>query len=109
MWLDLKVDGVGVSDNFVSFAKPKHLELVKPDIRCDIKDVEDKIQATLTSDIPALWVWLELEGIDARYSDNFFHLWHGHPVTVTITPEEQILLEEMGNRLKVRSLVDTYK
>jgi len=109
LWLDLKVDGVSVSDNFVSFAKPKHLDLVKPDIGLGINDVEDKIRVTLASETPALWVWLELDGLNARYSDNFFHLWKDHPVTVEITPEEPISPEEIEKRLKIRSLVDTYQ
>jgi len=80
----------------------------KPEIRLENQDVEDKIVATLTSNTPALWVWLELEDIDARYSDNFFHLWKGHPVTVEIAPEEHISPDEIRKRLKVRSLIDTY-
>ena len=54
LWLNLTVDGESVSDNFVSFSKPKHLELVKPKIRLDISSVDDKILVTLTSEIPAL-------------------------------------------------------
>ncbi|UCC18037.1 MAG: glycoside hydrolase family 2 protein, partial [Dehalococcoidales bacterium] len=108
VWLNLKVNGEDVSSNFVSFIKPKHLDLVRPEIGLEIKSVDDKIRVTLTSETPALWVWLEMEGIDARYSDNFFHLWQGHPVTVEIAPEEKISQDEIRKRLKVRSLVDTY-
>ena len=109
LWLNLTVDGQTVSDNFVSFAKPKHLELVKPDIGLEITGVDDTILVTLSSKVPALWVWLELEGIEARYSDNFFHLRQDHPITVEITPDVWITPKEVIKQLKVRSLVDTYK
>ena len=109
LWLNLTVNGECVSDNFVSFSKPKHLELVESDIGLEIRSVDDKILVILSSEIPALWVWLELDGIEAKYSDNFFHLRRDHPVKVEITPRTLISLEEIKKLLKIRSLVDTYK
>ena len=53
-------------------------------------------------------MWLELDGIEAKYPDNFFRLWQGHTVNVEIILEEDISMEEIKKRLKVRSLNDTY-
>jgi len=62
----------------------------------------------LTSKKPALWVWLELAENAARYSDNFFHLFLGKPVTITVSPESDLNPDEFSAKLVVRSLVDTY-
>ena len=70
------MDGESVSTNFVSFARPKHLELATdPGISTMVTVDENNVfHVGVSADAPALWVWLELEGADARYSDNFFHL-----------------------------------
>jgi beta-mannosidase len=108
LWLNLTVDGQTVSDNFVSFVKPKHLELNRPKMGLELSIIDNKIWGTLTSDTPALWVWLELVGVNARYSDNFFHMHQGHPVTVEIIPDKWITPIEVTEQLKVHSLVHTY-
>ena len=108
LWLNLTADGKQFSDNFVSFASPKHLELADPDIRMKLHEEGDGIYAVLTSSAPALWVWLEIEGLDARYSDNFFHLRPGHPVKVGIMTESPVLADEIMKRITIRSLKDTY-
>ena len=108
LWLNLTVDGQTVSDNFVSFVKPKHLELNRPKMGLELSIIDNKIWGTLTSDTPALWVWLELVGVNARYSDNFFHMRQGHPVTVEIIPDKWITPIEVTEQLKVHSLVHTY-
>jgi beta-mannosidase len=64
--------------------------------------------ATLTTKKPALWTWLELEGEDAKLSDNFFHLRPGQPVTVTIDPAKTLTLTQVREKLVAKSLVDTY-
>jgi beta-mannosidase len=109
VWLDLLVDGKSVSTNFVTFARPKHLELCKPDIKAEITWIKGKQEITLTSKAPALWTWLELEGIDARFSDNFFHLRPGRPVRITVSTDKPLSVTQLKKCLRVRSLVDTYK
>lgn len=64
---------------------------------------------TLTTRRPALWVWLELDEIDARCSDNFFHLRPGVPTTVRMMPANALSEAELRERLTVRSLVDTFE
>jgi beta-mannosidase len=103
-------NGQVISQNLVLFERPKHLELQPPAIR-----VEQKIsggretQLTLTTDKPALWVWLEIVGCEARFSKNFFHLIPGaQAVEVTILLDETLSEIELQQRLRVRSLTDTY-
>ncbi|MBN2238485.1 MAG: glycoside hydrolase family 2 protein [Dehalococcoidales bacterium] len=109
VWLSLSVDGKVVSDNFVSFVKPKHIELPKPMTSREVSGSGSRFTVTLKPEKPALWTWLELEGIKARYSDNFFHLKPGNPVTVEITTDEPVPLSEMMKALTMRSLYDTYR
>ncbi len=110
LWLELTVDGESVSTNFVTFARPKHLELAAdPGISTMVTVDEGNVfHVGLSAESPALWTWLELEGMDARFSDNFFHLTPGHPVLVTVRPAAPMSGQDFNDALRVRSLVDTY-
>ncbi len=109
LWLELSVDGRIVSTNFVSFARPKHFELCKPDITTSVSENNgDNFIVTLTAKAPALFIWLELEGIDTSFSDNFFYLLPGKSVQIDVVPKVLITLSEIKERLRVRSLIDTY-
>ena len=110
VWLTLRVDGAIVSTNLALFARPKHLSLPDPEILCAIEEVENgRYQVTLSSDKPALWVWLETQdGITV--SDNFFHLRPGTSHVIRLTANERGLsIPDIINSLDVRSLVDTYQ
>jgi beta-mannosidase len=109
LWLTLRVDGAVVSTNLVTFARPKHLELQAPGIRHEVSANGDgSFGVTLTAEKPALWAWLGLRYVEARYSDAFFHLLPGQPITVTVTPLAPARLEEIRSQLEVHSLIDTY-
>lgn len=68
--------------------------------------------ADLTRPCPALWVWLELSIADARFSDNFFHLPAGQGVEIlawsATRSGKPLSSRQFAQRLRVRSLVDTY-
>ena len=109
IWLELAVDGKSVSTNMVTFARPKHLELYPPDISAEIKQNNDNIIVTLKTKAPALWTWLEVDGIDARFSDNFFHLLPGKPNHITLQTDKPLTVAEVRKHLHIRSLIDTYR
>ena len=109
LWVELYAEGVCLSDNFVSFARPKHLELGDPDITVDVAVRGEGFQVTLEAARPALWAWLELSGVDARFSENFFHLMPGKARTVIVHPHTPISRAAFNTALRVRSLVDTYQ
>lgn len=110
VWLELSVKGQPKSTNLVYFARPKHLELVeKPGISVKVKAGKSgTFKVELKSKYPALWTWLELEGVDAMLSDNFVHLQPGKAVSIAVMPEREITALQLRRKLKVRSLVDTY-
>ena len=108
LWLELWSGGRMVSENLVSFARPKHLELQEPLLKARVRPVRGgAYEVTLKARRPALWAWLELAATDARLSDNFFHVRPGRPVKVRVTPAAPLSLAELKRQLRVRSLLDT--
>ncbi len=110
VWLELETAGEPTQRNMVLFARPKHLELnEKPGGQAVIKANEDgSFELALSSKYPALWTWLELQGSDASFSNNFFHLRPGVSETVTVRPKRKLALAQFKEKLVVRSLVNTY-
>jgi hypothetical protein len=62
----------------------------------------------LAAEKPALWAWLSLADVDARYSDNFVHLEASSAVEIEVTPGRSMSLAEFERALALRSLFDTY-
>ncbi|MCJ7751196.1 MAG: hypothetical protein MUQ65_08895, partial [Armatimonadetes bacterium] len=109
VWLSLRDDAGVVSSNLVMFARPKHLELRDPGITWSVEEGgEGSFGVELRAEKPALWVWLSLGDADARFSDDFLHLFPGQSQTVIARPLAPMSREEFEAQLVVASLVDTY-
>ncbi|NPV47142.1 MAG: glycoside hydrolase family 2 protein [Armatimonadetes bacterium] len=107
--MELVTNGEVVSTNLVTFARPKHLELEGQSVRISYSEQGESVFAvTLEALKPMLWAWLELGEHQARYSDNFVHLFPGRPVTITVRPTEPMTLDQFEQALGVHSLVTTY-
>lgn len=107
--LRLKVEaGDNSHSNVLFFTRPKNLNLESPSISTQIKPSGDGYDVTLFAGSPALWTWLTCADADARYSDNFVHLFPGEPVKIHLTPSKPMSIETLRDSLKVRSLYDTY-
>ena len=111
VWLAvLDEQGSQVSWNVVSFCRPKHMELLPPKIRVELRPWDDNSYAvTLTARHPALWVWLSLEGPDAKCDDNFICLEPERPVRIRVTPAARMKLDAFRQALRVSSIHDTYQ
>jgi beta-mannosidase len=107
-WLELEVHGQIVSDNLVLFALPREYKLQDPQLNTNVDATPDGFLVTVTSQNPALWVWLGLDDADARYGDNFFHLIPGTPQKILVQPWTQLGKDDFVRQLRVRSLFDTY-
>lgn len=107
-WLALERGAAEVSSNLVLFARPKHLELGDPVLRVRSTPDDEGFRVELSSVRPALWAWIELDGMDARCSDNFVHPRPGRPVLIRVVPATRLSARDFGRRLKVASLYDTY-
>lgn len=111
VWLKLLVDGETVSENLAIFARPKHLLLPRPELGWEVTEGENgTYEIAVTSDKPALWVWLEVK-MAAQLSDNFFHLGgENGRKTLTLTPDTPNHdLAAIKSSLAVYSLHDTYQ
>jgi len=109
LWLELAVGQMCASTNLVHFARPKRLELGEAGITTKVRPATDgAFVVTVRAKRPALWTWLELTGVDARWSENFFHLRPGEAVRVLVAPAKVMTADQLARKLKVRSLIDTY-
>ena len=107
-WLELTVDGKTVSENMITFAKPKEMQLGDPRLKTTVEETSQGFAVTIQSEKPALWIWLGLDNADAKYADNFFHLKPAETRTVLVQPTQKLTKENFVTELKVRSLFDTH-
>ena len=111
IWLKLHIGERLVSQNLALFSRPKHLELLEPNIKWQLEPAgDDTIRITLAADYPALWVWLETEDETLSFSDNFFHLLPGQEQSIMLTVgadagEKSLIMD----KISVHSLFDTYQ
>jgi beta-mannosidase len=108
VWVALDIDGQPASDNLITFAKFKELNLVDPQVQADVAGDGQEFTVTLRARHPALWTWLDIAGADACYSDNFVHLAPDTPVRIVVRPTQPMSRAEFVRALQVRSLFDTY-
>ena len=110
LWLDLRAGGKTVSSDCLSLQRPERLDLMDPDLAAGVRARADgSFDVKLSCQRPALWVWLELAGADARFSDNFFHLRPGAPATVRVHPSKALSAPRFRKALRIRSLKDTVR
>ena len=108
VWLKLDVGVTTVSENLVTFVYPREFNLADPKLAAAVTEDSGAFTVTLTAEHPALWAWLELDGVDARCSANFFHVTKGTPVSITVQPAKPLTKDVFQKALRVRSLFDTY-
>ena len=110
VWVELLIDGKIVSQNLATFIRPKHLELQEPELTAHVqKSGNGAFTVMIDAKHPALWVWPDLSGSKASYSNRFSHLFPGKPVEVHIQPEQAMSLAEFKEKLQLSSLTDTFK
>ncbi len=111
LWLYLLDEqGNQAAWNVVLFCEPRELAVLPPRMRAEIRAWDDNSFAvTLTSHHPALWVWISLEGMDARYDENFFCLEPEKPFRVRVTPSTRLKLDQFRQVIRIGSLRDTWQ
>jgi beta-mannosidase len=109
-WAELRHGPEVVSSALQTFVRPKHLELRNPALTATVSPaIGGGFDIALRSRSPALYVRLELEAMDARFSDNFIHLDGREERRLHVTPATAISVDEVDARLRLRSLFDTYQ
>ena len=81
-------------------ADPKDLALTAARITSTV----DGNEITLSTDRLALSVMVWLDGYDAVFDDNFFHLLPGEPRTISVAPEADLSPTDIASRLRWRAL-----
>jgi beta-mannosidase len=106
----LKFDGGGklTSDNVVLLARPKELQLHDPQLSFTASGSGTNYTVTVRSEKPALWVWLDIPGVDARFSDNFVHVAPGVPTKFNVQLTKPMSKCELLETLQAKSLFSTY-
>ena len=96
-----------------SFAPYKHMNLVKQAPSVEVEEQEDRFVIRLQSDVFAPYVELDFADADVLFSDNYFDLSNKKAVEITVLKEDIRKgsfadEQDMKERLKVRTLADSY-
>ena len=76
-----------VSENFLFFEKPKRCALRRAKIDARITEDGGRTALILSTDMPAFYTVLEIEGWQGRFSDNNFTLMPGRPREIILSGE----------------------
>ena len=88
------------------FAKEKKMDLPDPEIHSEVTQEGENLLIALTANAFARFVWLQLEGADPVFSDNFFDLPACRTVQISCPKPAGWSLEQAKCSLRVRSLAD---
>ena len=109
---ELSVEGKRVSDNRLFFKPYKQLDLPAARIASSVRPVAGGYEISLKSDWLARAVYLRIENVgpsvDGQFSDNFFDLLPGKPVTIIFKAESACSLHAVRGGLKVTSLAEAF-
>jgi len=98
-WGEWTQGGEVISRNLTMLARPKHMALPDPRLRCE----HHGRRLTIHAVAPALFVCLESRDPNCRFSDNFFHLPAGERKQI------EIVRGDDDADILVSSLFDTYQ
>lgn len=106
--LTLDQGGSTVTEEFF-LTEYKRCALPKAKIRMDASEKDGHFAVRLSTDAPAFFVCLEVEGIRGTFDDNGFPLVPGSPRTVTFQPKGRASPAAFRRALTVRHLRETYR
>lgn len=98
-------EGEVISNNYF-FTRFKEIDFPKADIRMTSVPSGDGYDVTVESNVFARGVFLSIDGIDNFFSDNYFDLLPGEPVTIHVTTS--LNKEEFDRQLRSESIADAY-
>jgi beta-mannosidase len=84
----------------------KQAAFLKPDIKTSVTIKGNMAELTLTSDVYARYVYVEIEGILAPLSDNYFDMEGGKPVQITFPVPKDFSAETISQRIRIKSFTD---
>lgn len=105
-YAQLIIDDEVISENFISFAPDKHLNLPKGNIMFKLEKRESTCTLTLKCEVFCKFVEIQLKHDDVIFSDNYFHLLPNISKKITFESEKDI--DSLLKDLQIRSLIDTF-
>ncbi len=106
IWPEIAVGGQRVAENTLYFGRPVGLKLRKPKLAIRPSGGGKEYDVQVDTDVPALWVWADVEGTGATYSENFVNLRRGEPTRIRVTLDRPMAPAEFQAKLTVRSVYD---
>jgi len=106
VWPEVIVDGRTVARNTLLFGRPKDLRLKQPNLTVSTSGGETQYRVVIETDVPALWVWADVQDTDATYSDNFVDLSRERAAEIEISLDTPMTPFEFRSKLQVRSIYD---
>jgi beta-mannosidase len=97
-----------VAQQVATFVPTKHVKLVDPGVTAALAEQDGDLAVTLASRSLARLAELSLEGADGVFSDNYFDLPAGRPVSVSCPLPAGWTLAQARAALKIRSVYDSY-
>jgi beta-mannosidase len=108
--VELALGGRIVSRQTVYLTAPRYLELKKAPIRISLRKTEpQRYELTLASRVFQPATAFTLPGIAHRADDNFIDLYPGEPRRIVLRTEKDFPVAELRRKLRVASLVDSYR
>jgi beta-mannosidase len=104
LWQGERRDALQVA----TFVPTKHVKLVDPGVTATLTEESGHLAVTLASRSLARLVEISLEGADVVFSDNYFDLPAGRPVSVSCLLPAGWTLAQARAALKIRSVYDSY-
>lgn len=101
-------NGEVLSANTLLFKPVKELRLPSPQFSTQVAAAANGFQITLAADRFASHVFLAADEYEGFFTDNYFHLVPGRPVTVAFQTKASIALADFERRLQVKSLTDAF-
>ena len=106
LWAELLVNGQIASNMMTALVQPKEIQLPDPGLTWTIRKSGKEFVIRVHARKPALWTWLDLHNMNARYSDNFVHLMPDSTTEWIISPESDMSVREVYQQLRVRTIRD---
>ncbi|MFN8257275.1 MAG: glycoside hydrolase family 2 protein [Bacteroidales bacterium] len=103
---NLLVEDKTIASNLLHLVPVKDLNLKKANIKSVVEQKNDEVVITLTTDLFAKNVYLNFDGVEGFFSDNYFDILPGKPVQVTF--KSKSTTHDLKDKLKIISLVDSY-
>ena len=91
----------------------KHMDLPKPHIITEVKELENYYEIMMQSDVFAPFVEMDFEKEDVIFSDNFFTISNEKPVIIRLDKKDIRKgsfesAQELKKKLKITTVADTY-